>query len=431
MTQSYQVLARKYRPNNFEELVGQEVLVQTLSNAIERNKIAHSFILTGIRGVGKTTTARIIAKALNCLGEDGLATDARKPCGICSNCLAITNSRHSDVIEIDAASKTGVDDVRTIIDSIIYAPALGRYKVYIIDEVHMLSTPAFNALLKTLEEPPAHTKFIFATTEIRKVPITVLSRCQRFDLRRLNTEELANHLKNILQKEGFEAENEALNFIVEAADGSVRDSLSITDRILSHSNYQKILSTKAVEGVLGLNDKNKIIDLLVAILSGDIVHALQQLENFYEYSTDIANLIIDLQRITHTITLTKTINGYNPTNLSDGAKNKIYDLANKTTLVDLTRVWQMLLKGSTEIAHSSSQKMMMEMLIIRICHLADLPNLEQLINKPNLETEDKQRKKLDISQQVIINDIVNDQKQSNQYLLEETIRNFPNSKIVS
>ena len=427
MQQSYQVLARKYRPNNFEELVGQEVLVQTLSNAIASNKIAHSFILTGIRGVGKTTTARIIAKALNCLGEDGLAKDARKPCGICSNCIAITNSRHQDVIEIDAASKTGVDDVRAIIDSILYAPALGRYKIYIIDEVHMLSTQAFNALLKTLEEPPSHIKFIFATTEIRKVPITVLSRCQRFDLRRLNTEELALHLKNILQKEGFEAENEALNFIAEAADGSVRDLLSIADRILSHSNYQKTLSTSAVEEVLGLNDKNKIIDLLTAILNGDAIGALEQLNKFYENSADVINLINDLQKITHITTLAKTIN-YQPTAISETAKNRIIDLANKTTLVDLTRIWQMLIKGSVEIANSSSQKMMMEMLLIRMCYLADLPNLEQLINPANFNVA----KSITNKSLHQTNDLTNQgENLINQDLAEEIIRNFPNSKIVS
>ncbi len=416
-TQSYQVLARKYRPSNFEELIGQEVLVQTLTNAIENKKIAHSFILTGIRGVGKTTTARIIAKALNCIGEDGLAINARKPCGLCSNCIAIAGSRHQDVIEIDAASKTGVDDMRTIIDSILYAPAIGRYKVYIIDEVHMLSNSAFNALLKTLEEPPAHIKFIFATTEIRKVPITVLSRCQRFDLRRLNTEELAVHLKNILGQEGFEIEDDGGNFIAEAADGSVRDLLSITDRILSHSNYQKTISTDAVIEVLGLNDKNKIIDLLTKILVGDIRGTLELLEKFYENSTDISDLIIDLQKITHITTLVKTVDNYCPNSLSEAAKQKIIDLATKTSLVDLTRIWQMLIKGSVEVANSTSQKMVMEMLLIRICHLANLPNLEQIVKGATLQTKDLSTIKAD-------NNLIQD-------LVGEAVRNFPDAKIVS
>jgi len=421
--QSYQVLARKYRPSNFEELIGQEVLVQTLINAIDNNKIAHSFILTGIRGVGKTTTARIIAKALNCIGEDGLATSARKPCRVCSNCLAIANSRHQDVIEIDAASKTGVDDMRNIIDSILYAPAIGRYKVYIIDEVHMLSNSAFNALLKTLEEPPAHIKFIFATTEIRKVPITVLSRCQRFDLRRLNVEELAVHLKNILAKEGFEIENEGCNFIAEAADGSVRDLLSITDRILSHSNYQKTLTTNAVAEVLGLNDKNKIIDLLAAILAGDVANSLQILEKFYENSTDIGNLIIDLQKITHITTLVKTVDNYQPHSLSETAKQKITDLATKTSLVDLTRIWQMLLKGSVELANSPSQKMVMEMLLIRMCYLADLPNLEQIIAK-GFATQSNDLPSSQANQN-------SKQDLTNQDLAGEIMRNFSDAKIVS
>ncbi len=417
---SYQVLARKYRPSNFEELVGQEVLVQTLTNAIDNQKIAHSFILTGIRGVGKTTTARIIAKALNCIGEDGSATNARKPCGqsdnACSNCLAIAASRHQDVIEIDAASKTGVDDVRAIIDSVLYAPAIGRYKVYIIDEVHMLSNSAFNALLKTLEEPPAHVKFIFATTEIRKVPITVLSRCQRFDLRRLNAEELAVHLKNILQKENFEIEDEGCNFIAEAADGSVRDLLSITDRILSHNNYQKTLSSAAVVEVLGLNDKNKIIDLLAEIMVGDVAKSLQILEKFYETSTDISSLITDLQKITHVTTLVKTVNNYSPHSLSQTAKEKITNLANKASLVDLTRIWQMLLKGSAELAHTSSQKMIMEMLIIRMCYLADLPNLEQIISKNSAAPTEI---------------TANQKSVANQDLAGEIMRNFSDAKIVS
>jgi DNA polymerase-3 subunit gamma/tau len=315
--------------------------------------------------------------------------------------------------------------MRAIIHSILYAPSIGRYKVYIIDEVHMLSNSAFNALLKTLEEPPAHIKFIFATTEIRKVPITVLSRCQRFDLRRLNVEELAAHLKNILGQEGFEIENDGGNFIAEAADGSVRDLLSITDRILSHSNYQKTLSTDAVVEVLGLNDKNKIIDLLATILAGDVTNALQILEKFYESSTDINNLITDLQKITHLTTLVKTVDNYRPQSLSETAQQKITDLANKASLVDLTRIWQMLLKGSVEVSNCASQKMMMEMLLIRICYLADLPNLEQIIAKnstlqaanPQIETTPNQ----DSTKQDL----------ANKDLAGEVMRNFSDAKIVS
>ena len=416
---SYQVLARKYRPNNFKELVGQEVLVQTLSNAIANQKIAHSFILTGIRGVGKTTTARIIAKALNCTGEDGSAIVACMPCGVCSNCVAISGSRHQDVIEIDAASKTGVDDIRGIIDSVQYSPAIGRYKIYIIDEVHMLSNSAFNALLKTLEEPPAHIKFIFATTEIRKVPITVLSRCQRFDLRRLGVDELVIHLKNILQKESFAAEDSALNLIAEAADGSVRDLLSIADRILSHNNYQPNLPSAAVEEVLGLNDKNKIIDFVATILAGDVSGAIDQLEKFYENSTDVASLVIDLQKIIHIITLSKTTN-YQPHSFSASALLKIKELSEKTSLADLTRMWQMLLKGNVEVVNSPSQKMVMEMLLVRMCYLSSLPNLEQIIakNTGEIKIEDE-------------NKTVAQNKNSNQDLVGEVIKNFVGSRVVN
>jgi DNA polymerase III subunit gamma/tau len=423
---SYQVLARKYRPNNFDELVGQEVLVQTLENAIANQKIAHSFILTGIRGVGKTTTARIIAKALNCLGEDGTAIVARMPCGICSNCLAIAGSRHQDVIEIDAASKTGVDDIRGIIDSVQYSPAIGRYKIYIIDEVHMLSNSAFNALLKTLEEPPAHIKFIFATTEIRKVPITVLSRCQRFDLRRLGVDELAIHLKNILQKENFTAEETALNLIAEAADGSVRDLLSITDRILSHNNYQPNLQCSAVEEILGLNDKNKVIDFVSLILSGDVGGAILQLEKFYENSTDIISLIIDLQKIVHIITLSKTTK-YQPHSFSASALLKIKDLSEKTSLADLTRIWQMLLKGNVEVANSSSQKMVMEMLLVRMCYLADLPNLAQIISNNTVQSNIKITSEIKIGDE---NKTVSPDAKLNQDLVGEVMRNFSGAKII-
>jgi DNA polymerase-3 subunit gamma/tau len=410
--QSYQVLARKYRPSNFDELIGQEALVRTLTNAIENQKIAHAFILTGIRGIGKTTTARIIAKALNCTGEDGKSEIARKPCGTCSNCIAISNSRHQDVIEIDAASKTGVDDIRAIIDSILYSPAIGRYKIYIIDEVHMLSNSAFNALLKTLEEPPAHIKFIFATTEIRKVPITVLSRCQRFDLRRLKSEELAVHLKNVLQKEGFEAEEEALDLIATAADGSVRDLLSVADRVLSHNNFPKVLTGNSSYQVLGLSDKNKIIDLFTEILKGDAKAALSCLDKFYEISTDILSLIIDLQKITHQASLVKAISDYKMINFSSTQQEKIRELATKTSLADLARIWQMLIKGTSEIGNSLNQKMMMEMLLIRMCHLAEIPKLEQIIAQVNSSEASTTEK--------VNNDTVGD-----------IMRNFPGAKIAS
>lgn len=425
MTKSYQVLARKYRPTNFEELVGQEVLVTTLTNAIENKKIAHAFILTGIRGVGKTTTARIIAKALNCLGEDGKAEFARKPCGVCANCVSISNSRHQDVVEIDAASRTGVDDMRMIIDSINYAPAIGRYKVYIIDEVHMLSSNAFNALLKTLEEPPSHTKFIFATTEIRKVPITVLSRCQRFDLRRLNDEELAGHLANILKKEDFEAEPEALAIIASAADGSVRDSLSILDRALSHNNYQKHLSAAVTFEIIGLNDKSKILDLFSALLEGDADKAIGYFTRFYENSVDIISLTQDLLDMNHKITLAKTIKDYKINNLSSAHQERIQNIISKVSLANLVKVWQLLLKGLTELNSSTNQKNVFEMLLIRICYAANLPNLEQIMSKLH-NSHDKLENSAPVKSNLSSADI--DVKVD---MVGEIMRNFPDAKIVS
>jgi DNA polymerase-3 subunit gamma/tau len=371
---SYLVLARKYRPQNFDELVGQEVLVTTLSNAIKNNRLHHAYILTGIRGVGKTTTARIIAKTINCEN----AIDA-KACGECENCRLISASKHQDVIEIDAASRTGVDDIREIIDSIAYAPVLARYKIYIIDEVHMLSNSAFNALLKTLEEPPAHVKFIFATTEIRKVPVTILSRCQRFDLRRLDETEIANHLKNILIKENLAAEDRALTLIAKTSEGSVRDSLSLLDQALANNNHQKNLPADLIEKMLGLNDKNKVLDLLSAFLGGDFALSNKIFTEFYSYSSDVAQLVQDLLATTHKITSAKLLKDYKLDDFSGSQQEKIREIAEKIPLSSLIRIWQMLSKGVTEINFSSSPKMAFEMLMARICHLAALPDLKQVL----------------------------------------------------
>ena len=283
MEKNYQVLARKYRPQKFSEVVGQPVLIQTLSNAIKNNRIAHAFILTGIRGIGKTSTARIIAKSLNCVGADGNGKETIDICGVCPHCIGIANSTDADVIEFDAASHTGVDDIRDIIDTISYAPIASRYKIYIIDEVHMLSKSAFNALLKTLEEPPPYVKFIFATTEINKVPITILSRCQRFDLRRLTFEEIKEHLKNISSKEGFEAEDGALSLLASASEGSVRDSLSLLDTAFSHNNYEKLLTEKVVFDMLGLSSKNEIFDLIENMLTGNFEGTINKFNEIQLY----------------------------------------------------------------------------------------------------------------------------------------------------
>ncbi len=410
---SYLVLARKYRPQNFDELVGQEVLVTTLSNAIKNNRLHHAYILTGIRGVGKTTTARIIAKTINCENKDlALAAQA---CGVCDNCQAIAASKHQDVIEIDAASRTGVDDIREIIDSVAYAPVMAKYKIYIIDEVHMLSNSAFNALLKTLEEPPAHVKFIFATTEIKKVPITILSRCQRFDLRRLDEVEIESHLKNILQKEGLEAEDQALALISKMSEGSVRDSLSLLDQALASNNHQKLLPAELVEKMLGLTDKSKVIELFESLLVGDFVAASKSFSEFYSYSSDVSQLVLDLMEITHKTTSVKLISSYKLEGYSKFQQDKISGIAQKISLAALVRIWQMLLKGSAEINFSVAPKMAFEMLLARICHIVALPNLQHIL----LNVEENK------------NPVASKRSEINDDLVNEILRNFEGSRVVS
>jgi DNA polymerase-3 subunit gamma/tau len=426
-TSSYLVLARKYRPQNFSELAGQEVLVQTLSNSIKTNRLHHAYILTGIRGVGKTTTARIIAKTVNCLNR---APDSVTSCGICDNCRLISASKHQDVIEIDAASRTGVDDIREIIDSIAYAPVMANYKIYIIDEVHMLSNNAFNALLKTLEEPPAHVKFIFATTELKKVPITILSRCQRFNLRRLDESEIANHLKNILQKEGIESQPEALELIAKMSEGSVRDSLSLLDQALVNKT-ENILSSELVEKMLGLNDKLQVIELLEAMLSGNFPQTLEIFKKFYTLSSDISQLLSDLLEVTHKITSVKLITGYKLEGYSKAQQEKIAHLAKNTSLNSLTRIWQMLNKGVGEVNFSDSPKMAFEMLMVRICHLVALPNLAQVLTdldkkthilKSHLEEAEKPQQK---TNSVISSEKIDDE------VVKEILRSFEDARLVA
>ncbi len=414
---SYLVLARKYRPQNFDEVVGQSVLVTTLTNAIKNNKLHHAYILTGIRGVGKTTTARIIAKTLNCSNVE-MGTQA-KACGVCNNCKSIAASRHQDVIEIDAASRTGVDDIREIIDSIAYAPVMARYKIYIIDEVHMLSNSAFNALLKTLEEPPAHVKFIFATTEIRKVPITILSRCQRFDLRRLDEKEIVEHLKNILQQEGFDYDIQGLELIAQMSEGSVRDALSLTDQALSANNHEKFLASDVVIKMLGLNDRAQVIELLEVLLNGDFASALKKFHEIYAVSSDILQLIEDLMEIAHKTTKTKLVQGYICEGFPASLQEKITNIAAKISLSSLARIWQMLIKGNSEINFSSSQKMAFEMLLMRICHLSALPDLKNIL----LQNSDLPKNNVAEKNQQT-NDEVSDD------LVGEILRNFEGAKLV-
>lgn len=417
---SYLVLARKYRPQKFDELIGQEVLVTTLSNAIKNNRLHHAYILTGIRGVGKTTTARIIAKTLNCENAD--AAKSAKACGECENCRLITGSKHQDVIEIDAASRTGVDDIREIIDSIAYAPVSSRHKIYIIDEVHMLSNNAFNALLKTLEEPPAHVKFIFATTEIRKVPVTILSRCQRFDLRRLDEKEIASHLKNILAQENFEAEELGLTLIAKVSEGSVRDSLSLLDQALANNNHQKFLSADLIEKMLGLNDKTKILELFSALLRGDFSESSQIFNEFYSRSSDVLQLLQDLLAITHKTTSAKLLKDYKLDDCSKFQQDKIHEIAKEISLNSLTRIWQMLVKGASEITFSSSPKMMFEMLMMRICYLAALPDLKQvLLIVDGDKNPQKKNQEKNIAQKI---------DENNDELINDILRSFEGSKLI-
>lgn len=377
----YQVSARKYRPAKFSQLVGQEVLVKTISNAIKNNRIAHAFILTGIRGVGKTTAARLIAKSLNCIGPDGRGSETTEPCGVCPNCTAITNSNHQDVIEIDAASRTGVNDMREIIDNINYAPVSARYKIYIIDEVHMLSNSAFNALLKTLEEPPRHVKFIFATTEIRKVPVTILSRCQRFDLRRFTVEELKSNLAHVLTSESFKASDEALTLLARAADGSMRDGLSLLDQAISHNEFNKELTEEAVAKMLGLADKDRIYSLFEGLCEGKVEKVFTIFDDLYKSSVDIKILLQDLMDINHQVTLAKTVPNYKDgCVLSNNQMERVINFAEKISLGSLTRIWQLLLKGTQEISFASKQKITMEMLLIRICYASNLPSLDSIIS---------------------------------------------------
>ncbi|MEQ9683998.1 MAG: DNA polymerase III subunit gamma/tau [Rhodospirillales bacterium] len=377
---AYQVLARKYRPTDFTSLIGQEAMVRTLTNAIAAGRLAHAFVLTGVRGVGKTTTARIIARALNCIGADGTGGPTVDPCGVCANCKAIAQDRHVDVMEMDAASRTGVDDIREIIDGVRYRPTSARFKIYIIDEVHMLSKNAFNALLKTLEEPPEHVKFIFATTEIRKVPVTVLSRCQRFDLRRIEVQRLADHFKGICAKEGAEISEAALHLIARAADGSVRDGLSILDQAIAMT--EGAIGEDLVRDMLGLADRSQGFDLLEKTLQGDTPGALNQLAAMYQDGADPAAVLNDLLEIVHFLTRAKLV----PETLTDPAVPEIErvrgkDLAERLGMGALARAWQMLLKGVGEVQHAPNAIQATEMVIVRLAHAANMPTPEEAIRR--------------------------------------------------
>ena len=400
----YRVLARKYRPQTFKDLIGQETLVKTLANALQYGRLAHAFVLTGVRGIGKTTTARIIAKGLNCVGADGNGGPTINPCGTCSNCLSITEDRHVDILEMDAASRTGVDDIREILDGVRYKPVGARYKIYIIDEVHMLSKNAFNALLKTLEEPPENVKFIFATTEIRKVPITVLSRCQRFDLRRIGIEDLINLFSTICEKENIQADSEALRLIARAADGSARDGLSLLDQAMALTEDQ--ISPELVQKMLGLGDKKELFDLFEEVMQGNVPEALSRVVNLNALGADPLQIAQDLLEITHLVTKFKVASKVVGEMVTDLEIERGNYLASKLPMVQLGRCWQMLLKGISEIQQATSQLAALEMVLIRLAYLAEPDKPDETAEKPNLDI----KKKVNINQ-------INDEETSKQEIV--------------
>ncbi|MBV7264580.1 DNA polymerase III subunit gamma/tau [Erythrobacter ani] len=380
--QPYRVLARKYRSQTFSELIGQEPMVRTLANAIERDRLAHAFLMTGIRGVGKTSTARLIAKALNCVGPDGNGGPTIDPCGVCEPCRAIAEGRHIDVIEMDAASHTGVDDVRDIIEQVRYAAVSARYKIYIIDEVHMLSRNAFNALLKTLEEPPAHVKFLFATTEVEKLPVTVLSRTQRFDLRRIPSELLAKHFRYICEQEGVEAEDEALRIIAASAEGSVRDGLSILDQAIAHADLEEGSKVTAlrVRDMLGLADKSAQRSVLTHLLEGDANALLSAIEEQYALGVEPIALMRALMDLVHKITVAQ-VSGSDPDAPSEEERAALGQFVQRLGAGELHRLWQLLLKGHDEVRQAPDPLVSLQMALLRVLHASGLPDPGELAKR--------------------------------------------------
>ena len=374
----YRVLARKYRPQRFSELIGHDAMVTTLGNAIKRDRLAHAFLLTGLRGVGKTTTARLIAKALNCIGPDGQGGPTIDPCGVCEPCRAIAEGRHIDVVEMDAASHTGVDDVREIIEAVRYSAVSARYKVYIIDEVHMLTKNAFNALLKTLEEPPAHVKFLFATTEVNKVPVTVLSRCQRFDLRRIPADKLVDHFARVSAAEQVEAEPEALALIARAAEGSSRDGLSILDQAIAHGSGK--VEAAQVRDMLGLSDRGAIRTLFGHLLAGNAPAVLAAVAEQHDLGVEPAALLKGLLEVAHGVTRAKVGGGDDPA-LSHEEREAYAEWAAGLGFVVLHRLWQLLLKGHGEVQAAVMPREAAEMALLRVVHASQLPDPGELVRK--------------------------------------------------
>ncbi len=379
MENNYTVLARKYRSQDFESLIGQDVLVKTLTTAINTGRIAHAYIFTGIRGTGKTSTARILAKALNCLSSDKATS---KPCGKCENCLAIAAGQHIDVMEIDAASHTGVENMREILDAALYRPTNARYKVYIIDEVHMLSTSAFNALLKTLEEPPAHVIFILATTEIRKVPVTILSRCQRFDLARVPVETLKKHFAWIAEQEKIELSDSANELLARAADGSVRDGLSLLDQAIAQTGGH--VNETAVLDMLKRTDRGTVVEFMKTILSGDVNAAISKLDEIYNNGADLTMLLNDMMEWTHWATRmypSLRLQEAMSSPYTADQRETIKEINKSISLNTLSRIWQVMIAAVPELQASSNQKQCFDMLIIRLMHIADMPSIPELLKQ--------------------------------------------------
>ena len=378
----YRVLARKYRPTGFGDLIGQDAMVRTLRNAFTQGRVAHAFMLTGVRGVGKTTTARIIARALNCIGPDGQGGPTVDACGVCANCVAILADRHPDVTEMDAASNNGVDKVREIIEQVRFRPMQARTRVFILDEVHMLSGPAFNALLKTLEEPPPHVKFIFATTEIRKVPVTVLSRCQRFDLRRIGVSELAGLFTRIAEKEHVTATEEALLLIARAADGSARDGLSLLDQAIAQADAGQTVTAAQVSDMLGLAGREAVFDLFEALMEGRPADALAVTDRAHANGADLGVMLQDLLELVHVVTRMKAVPALRQSSeLPEAERVRGGGFAERLTMAALGRAWQMLLKGSAEVEAAPDRRAAAEMVLIRLCYLADVPTPGDLVRR--------------------------------------------------
>ena len=379
---AYRVLARKYRPTHFGDLIGQEAMVRTLRNAFAQGRVAHAFMLTGVRGVGKTTTARIIARALNCIGVDGNGGPTVDPCGACANCVAIMADRHPDVQEMDAASRTGVEDVREIIEATRFRPMQARTKVFVIDEVHMLSRNAFNALLKTLEEPPPHVKFVFATTEIRKVPVTVLSRCQRFDLRRISVAELTAHFGRIAAQENVAIAPDALTLIARAADGSARDGLSLLDQAMAQAEAGAAIDAPAIAEMLGLADRQSMFDLFEATMAGRPAEVLAITDRAHERGADLGVLLQDLLELVHSVTRLKSVPALRDSaELPEAERTRGARFADTLSMASLGRAWQMLLKGIGEVETAPDRRAAAEMVLIRLCYVAELPPPGDLVRK--------------------------------------------------